>query len=219
MAKYVAYYRVRSGPGNNRDDALAVQRDSFKGFVGPDDKVVDEFIEDEGSHQRRRPHFEAAIKSAKRHDATLVIPRFRRIHRTATFVEQLRDADVDFVALDMPGADRATIASIVVAATQHRRQVSERIRASLQAAKARGRRLGNPAIARAQQLAVQAARNSAHEARQALLIKVRELSVAGLSLRAIAGELNRSGIPSARGREWHASSVRRILADANSASA
>jgi DNA invertase Pin-like site-specific DNA recombinase len=210
----VAYYRVRSGPRSSRDDALAVQRDAFKGFVGPDDKLVDEFVEDEGSHQRRRPHFEAAIKSAKRHDATLVIPRFRRIHRTATFVEQLRDADIDFVALDMPGANRESIASIVVAARQHRRLVSERIRASLQAAGTRGRRLGNPEIARAQPIAVQAARASAQEVRQALLIKVREMTAEGRSLRAIAGELNRAGIPSARGREWHASSVRTILTEA-----
>jgi DNA invertase Pin-like site-specific DNA recombinase len=184
-----------------------------RSFVDSGDALVDQFTEDEGPHQRRRPHFEEAIKSAKRHDATLVIPRFRPIHRSAAFVDRLRDEDVDFVALDMPEASRATIASIAAAAVQHRRIVSERIQASLLAAKSRGAQLGNPEIAVARAKAVKAAREKAQETRLALRGEVLRLRKEGRSLRAIADELNRRDIPTARGREWHASSIRKILAE------
>lgn len=214
MAKHIAYYRVRSGPGKNRDGALATQREDVKRFVATNGELVEEFTEDEAEHQRRKPHFEAALTSAKRHHATLIIPRFRPIHRTAAFVDRLANEDVDFVALDMPGANQATIASLVAAAAQHRRMVSERIRTSLRLAQDRGRRLGNPEIARARPRATQAASEVAQGKRQVLREVLRELRARGLSLRAIAHELNSRGIPSARGRAWYASSVRKILVEA-----
>jgi DNA invertase Pin-like site-specific DNA recombinase len=184
-----------------------------KHFVGANGDLVEEFTEDEAAHQRQKPHFEAALRSAKRHHATLVIPRFRAIQKSAAFVDRLRDAGVDFVALDMPAATPTTIASLAARAAQHRRDLSNRIKSSLQAAKARGTRLGNPDLALARPKAVQAARDAAQEIRQALQDDVVRLRKEGRSLRAIADKLNGDGIPSARGRQWHASAVRKILAE------
>lgn len=215
MARFVAYYRMRSVPGEDREAALWLQRDAVRSFVAANGELIDEFIEDETLHQRRKPHFEAALTSARRHHAKLLVPRFRPIHRTAAFVSRLRDEGVDFVALDMPGASRATIASLAVAAARHRRAVSERIKRSLQAAKARGRGPGNPEIELARPKAVQAASDKAQGKRQAVRGEVVELRKDGRSLRAIADEFNRRGIPTARGREWHASSIRTILAEVN----
>ena len=182
------------------------------GLLGTGDTLVGEFIEDEGSHHRRRRHFGPAIASAERHHAVLVIPKFRAIHRSVTFVERLRDADVDFSALDMPEANRATIASLAMAAVEYRRGLSARIRKSLQTARERGRRLGNPEIALARPKAVQAASDMAQQRIQELRRQVVELRKEGRSLRAIADELNGRRTPTSRGREWHASSVRNILA-------
>jgi DNA invertase Pin-like site-specific DNA recombinase len=215
LARYVAYYRVRSGPGSDREAALSAQGQAVRGLLKAGDTLIGEFIEDEVPHQRRRPHFEAAVRSAKRLDAILVIPRFRPIHRSAAFVDRLRDEGIEFLALDMPEANRATITSLAAVSAQHRRAVSERIRASLLIAKSRGKRLGNPEIAVAQLKAVQSASDRAQETRQALRGEVVKLHNEGRSLRAIAAELNRRGIPTARSREWHASSVRKILAEAN----
>ena len=213
MAKHVAYYRVRSGPGKGRDIALPAQREAVKDFLGANGDLVEEFTEDEVAHQRQKPHFEAALKSARRHHATLVIPRFRAIQKSAAFVDRLRDAGVNFVALDMPAATPRTIATLAAQAAQHRREISNRIKSSLQAAKARGTRLGNPDLAFARPKAVRAAREAAQEIRQVLRNDVVRLRKEGRSLRAIADQLNGDGIPSARGRQWHASAVRRILAE------
>jgi DNA invertase Pin-like site-specific DNA recombinase len=218
LAKYVAYYQVRSGPGEGKDTPLSVQREAVSVFVAGSE-LVEEFTEDERQHQRRRPHFEAALKSARRHRAILVIPRFRPIHRSPAFVDRLRDEGVDFVALDMPGASRAMVASLAAAAAQRRHLISERIKASLQVAKARGRQLGNPDIAQTRPEAVRVASEVAQGKRRVLWNEVVKLHEEGRSLRAIAGELNRTGIPSARGGGWHASSVRRILTEAMAESA
>lgn len=218
MARYVAYYRVRSGPGKDRNIALPAQREAALSYIAANGELVEEFTEDETRQQRRRPHFEEALKSAKRHHATLVIPTFRAIRKTAAFLDRLREAGVEFVALDMPAASRTTIAALAAEAAQHRRLVSERIRASLQAARASGKRLGNPEIAGARAKGVQAARMLAQGVRNALLVEVAKLREEGRSLRAVAGELNRRGVPTAHGRAWHASTVRRILAEAGASS-
>jgi len=193
--------------------ALSAQREAVKGFVGANGDLVEEFTEDEAAHQRQKPHFEAALKSARRHRATLVIPRFRAIQKSAAFVDRLRDTGVDFVALDMPAATPMTIASLAARAAQQRQELSNHIKSSLQAAKARGTLLGNPDLALVRPKAVQAAREAAQEIRQVLRDDVVRLRNEGRSLRAIADKLNGDGIPSARGKQWHASAVRRILAE------
>jgi DNA invertase Pin-like site-specific DNA recombinase len=200
---------VRSTP--DRDAAVSAQRTAVRRFLGSGDELVGEFSEDETQNHRR--HFDEALRIASRHRATLVIPKFRRIHRTADFLDRLRDAAVDFLALDMPEANRATIDFIAAATARHRRLVSERIRASLHSAKERGRALGNPELGLARPKAVQAARAKAQGIREERKREVVELRKEGRSLRAIADELNRRGAPTAHGREWHASSVRKILAE------
>lgn len=211
MAKYVAYYRVRRRRGLDRNAELCWQRTAVENLLSAGDELIDEFTEDET--QRHRRHFEGALTSASRHRAILVIPKFRRICGTPAFLDRLRDTGVDFIALNMPTAKPTTIAALATEAAYRRRAISERIKMSLQAAKARGRALGNPELARIRARAVQTASDLAREQRQALRFEVLELRANGRSLRAIANELNQKGIPTARGREWHASSVRKILAE------
>jgi len=71
--------------------------------------------------------------------------------------------------------------------------------------KARGTRLGNPNAAPARVLA--AAANRAEAVRPL----AERLAGQGLSLRAIARELEERRIPTARGGQWHAAGVRALL--------
>jgi len=96
------------------------------------------------------------------------------------------------------------------AVAEHEREmISQRTRAALAAAKARGTRLGNPRSDMATAGAVASA--NAASFRGGVLPVIRALRAEGTSLRRIAAELNTRGISAARGSKWHAASVRTIV--------
>jgi len=73
----------------------------------------------------------------------------------------------------------------------------------------RGSVLGNPHIAEARALAIEALRAKRPAAE--ILALVADWRRQGKSLRAIAADLNRLEIRSPRGKQWHASSVRNVV--------
>ena len=93
--------------------------------------------------------------------------------------------------------------------------ISARTKAALDAAKARGVKLGNPANL-CHQLDGSAKGNAAKAAKAAkratdLLPLILPMKADGASLRQIADGLNRCGVPAPRGGGWSAVAVKRIL--------
>ena len=103
-------------------------------------------------------------------------------------------------------------------AEQEGRAISERTKAALAAAKARGIKLGWSIPERASEqrqaarkgAAVSKARALAHAVNVLPLIK--QIGAGGTSLRQIAAELNARSIKTARGGKWYATTVRNIFA-------
>jgi DNA invertase Pin-like site-specific DNA recombinase len=94
--------------------------------------------------------------------------------------------------------------------------ISVRTKAALAAAKARGKRLGNPANLRNQEAGrVQGrAKRSAMAAERVADLRpvIADVQSSGAkSLRQIAARLNQRGIPTARDRKWSAGQVKRVL--------
>jgi len=76
-------------------------------------------------------------------------------------------------------------------------------RAALQAAKARGRKLGNPRLAEAAARGVEALKAGADRFAGNVLPVIREIQASGItSANAIAGRLNERGVKTARGGKW-----------------
>jgi DNA invertase Pin-like site-specific DNA recombinase len=159
-----------------------------------------------------------ALEACRLYRATLVIAKLDRLSRDASFLLSLRDAGVEFVACDMPEANRLTVGIMALMAEHEAEMVSQRTRAALAAAKARGQRLGGfrgyvpSETDRAQ--AARARTAMARERAGQVLPMIRELQAAGItSLAGIARELSKRGVPTPRGAgTWQAVQVARVLA-------
>lgn len=216
--KFVAYYRVSTARQGRSGLGLDAQRQAVAAFLnGGAWSLVAEFTEVESGKDNARPQLAAALAACRLHGARLVIAKLDRLSRNAAFLLTLRDGGVRFVAADMPDANEMTIGILAVVAQHEREQISARTKAALAVAKARGRKLGNPANLRNQALGSvrgNAARSGKAKARVVDLAPVvtRLREAGATSLRELAEGLNREGIPAARGGGWSATQVARVLA-------
>ena len=176
-----------------------------------------------GKSHRNRPELTKALEACRRYGAKLIISRLDRLSRDPVFLLSLRDAGIDFVAVDMPNANRMTVGVMALVAEQEREAISTRTKAALQAAKARGVKLGNPRPETARFLdrasaAAAGARSAENRAQAAndfarLIRPLLDGELAGLSANAAAAELNRRGVPTARGDgKWTARAVLNLKA-------
>ena len=117
------------------------------------------------------------------------------------------DGNTEFVACDNPHATRLTLHILAAVAEHEREAISQRTRAALQAAKARGTRLGRNGAERLAPNNKAAAMNRAEQLKPVL----GELVAAGMSARQIAAELTTRGVPTPRGGRWHPQSVTRVM--------
>jgi DNA invertase Pin-like site-specific DNA recombinase len=119
------------------------------------------------------------------------------------------NSDVEFVAVDMPSANRLTIHILAAVAEHEREMISQRTKAALAAAKARGTKLGNPRAAAAA-VKARAAKNTQEPPPEVLKLMT-EWKGQGRGLRDISRELNRLNIRTPQGYQWYASTVRNQL--------
>ena len=129
--------------------------------------------------------------------------------RSVAFSSNLMESGVAFPAVDMPHANKLTMHVLAAVAEHEREMISQRTKAALAAAKARGTRLGNPRPDMA--TAQAAASENAARFRANIAPMVQGLRSEGRSLRGIAAELNAKQIAAPRGGSWHAASIRNIL--------
>jgi DNA invertase Pin-like site-specific DNA recombinase len=118
---------------------------------------------------------------------------------------------------DMPYADDLMLRVCAAMAQRERELISERTKAALSAAKARGRQLGGdsgfrPAAQPDAKAAAAARVTAADRAAWHAMPAIEEARAAGAtSLHAIADALNRVGVPTPRVGAWTATAVRRAL--------
>lgn len=212
--EFVAYFRVSTDRQGRSGLGLEAQRSSVTQYTAGRGEILGEFVEVESGRKVDRPQLQAALELATRRRATLVIARLDRLARNVAFIANLMDSRVDFIACDMPEANRLTLHILAAVAEHEREMISIRTKAALEAAKARGTRLGAPDGRLARRAA--AARLIAKADQFAAMLRplVEGLALQGLSLREIARRLNDRGIKTSRGKAWQATTVRNLLARA-----
>ena len=224
--KYVAYYRVSTGKQQKSGLGLEAQQEAVRLYLnGGDWKLVGAFTEAESGKRNDRPALAQALALCRIHNATLVVAKLDRLARNARFLLTVRDetGESGVVFCDLPTIPEGPMGKYMVTnmaavAELEAGLISQRTRAALQAAKARGQKLGckndNIAAYAKRGAAVSASARAAKASKRAIdiLPLIKTISTDGkLSLRQIAAVLNERKIPTARGGEWSAVQVSRLL--------
>ena len=212
--RFVAYYRVSTAQQGRSGLGLEAQRKTVETFLARRDcTMTDAFTEVESGKRSERPKLSLALTACRLTGATLVIAKLDRLSRDAHFLLGLEAAGVNFVAADMPNANRLTVRLMAVIAQEEREMIAERTKVALAAAKARGVKLGGwkggPAVDHVLGTAAIRERAVAYAATVGPLVT--EMRKQGMSLRAMAADLTSRGVRTSRGGEWSAAAVRSIL--------
>jgi len=216
IGRFVAYYRVSTDRQGKSGLGLEAQRDAVQSYLnGGSWTLADAVTEVESGRRTDRPELDRALGLCRLYGATLIVAKLDRLARNVAFISKLMESGVDFVAVDLPQATRFTIHILAAVAEHEREMISQRTKAALDAAKARGVKLGTPANL-VNQIGGRAKGNAAMAAKAAkrtadLLPLILPMKAGGASLRQIADGLNRCGVPAPRGGEWSAVAVKRIL--------
>jgi DNA invertase Pin-like site-specific DNA recombinase len=206
MKPIVSYIRVsstqqgRSGLGLEAQRATNVRFAAAEGF-----DIIAELVEVETGKGadaiERRPQLAEALAKAQREACPVLVAKLDRLTRNVHFGSGLLLRNIAFRVAEMPHADNFMIHIMLCVAEKEREMIAQRTKEALAVAKARGTKLGNP---RADQQG---------EVSAAFAETLRDIvtPLAELSSRRIAAELNRRGIRTARGNQWHSAQVLRLL--------
>ena len=217
--KFVTYYRVSTSKQGVHGLGMDAQRTAVEQFLnGGSWEVVGEFEEVESGKRDDRPELAKAIAMAKETGAKLLIAKLDRLARDLHFLTALEKRGVEFVAADMPGANRFTLHVMMALAQAEREMISARTKAGLRSIKNKIERDGHyvaksgktitrlgkatgftPDMAVKSQ-AIRKAKADAHAAKVQPTIKM--MRDQGSTLQAMADHLNHLGLTTPRGKPW-----------------
>ena len=206
LTTFVSYVRVSTERQGRSGLGLEVQRDVVNRFVSQNQgQLIAEYVEVVSGKRQRRKELSEALEKCRKHNATLVIAKLDRLARNVHFISGLIESGVNFRVADMPEANRFVLHVMAAVAEQEGRAISERTKAALSRARARGVRLGVTCRVLADKKIADA---EAFSREMGPLIA--QLKDNGLSVRKIAERLNIDKVPSYGGGDWHSTTVQRV---------
>ena len=211
--KFISYYRVSTDRQGKSGLGLEAQKEAVQQRLdGGRWQMIAEFIEVESGKRASRPQLEAALKACKKHKAKLIVAKLDRLSRNVAHLCEVIDREgVEVLFADLPELNgamgRFMLTTMASVAELEAGLISERTKAALKAAKARGVRLGRHGAE------VLAPRYQAEARQRAKELEplIRDLQAKGYSRNRIAGELNKREVPTPRRGQWDHSSVRNVL--------
>lgn len=214
--QFVTYYRVSTQKQGTSGLGLEAQRSAVANYLARSSKtVLAEFVEVEtgkgANALDRRPQLRMALELCKKHGATLLLAKIDRLARNVHFVTGLIETGVEFIAADMPNANKVMIQMHAVMSEWERDQISERTKAALASAKARGVVLGATGPDNLKRN-TEERQEAARRFKERLKPVLDGFVVQGLTRRAMTERLNALGIKAPMGGEWSLGQVQRLFA-------
>ena len=199
MKSAIAYIRVstqrqgKSGLGLEAQQAALTRFAEAEGY-----RLAETFQEVETAWVMTR------WSAARKAKAPVVVAKLCRLGRDVHFVSGLMAHKVPFIVTEL-GADADPFMLHIYAALaeKERRLISQRTREALQAAKAKGKKLGG--------ITAKSIANREEALQRAEALRPVFAGLAGMSHRRMAAELNAMGVPTPAGGQWHAVTVKRLL--------
>lgn len=214
-SKYVTYIRVSTNRQGQSGLGLEAQTKAIDEYLnGGDWEIIRNFQEIEtGTNKKKRPQLMKALELCEETGATLLVAKIDRLARNVAFVSKLLESKIDFVAADMPMANKLTIHIIAAMAEYESDQISKRTKDALAVVKGRGVKLGNPNPDAAMRLgrAVRTAQaDEKAEEVYAVIERIRKLGVT--TLRGIGQELqDRKVVTSLNKKKWGPEQVKAVI--------
>lgn len=196
--RFVAYYRVSTQKQGQSGLGLDAQRAACAAY-----NPIAEFVEVESGSNDSRRELSEAVEYCRANDAALVFAKLDRLSRDVEFIAGFMKRGVPFRCADIPTADEFMLHMYAVLAHKERRYISERTKAALAVAKARGVKLGG-----------------SHPAKQAralafaesIRLDIQTLIDAGTTRpAALAKALNERNVRTSGGQQWGPGQVVRLL--------
>lgn len=222
----VAYYRVSTkGQGASGLGLEAQKRDVAVFCQAHGYHLVDEYTEVESGAKNDRPVLQTAIRRSTETGSKLLVAKLDRLTRDLAMMVKLRDSGIDFIACDMPEANRFTVAIHAAIAEHERELISERQKKACAAAKRRGVLLGSARpghwegreerrrIGQKKAVKESARRRDElwREYYAPIIPRIRRWLRKGATYKEIASKLNSTNTLTRKGTRWTGPNVQRVI--------
>lgn len=215
--KAVAYCRVSTSEQGRSGLGLEAQQRAIQLFCEANDiELVETFVEVQSGKlsdtTQDRPELGRALMMAKALKGPVIVSKLDRLSRDVHFISGLMAHKIEFIVAELGRqADPFVLHIYAALAQQERKMISDRTKAGLAAAKARGVKLGNPGFG-GDQAGNRAKKSRARARANALHDVIAGARARGhTSFRAIANYMTAAGVPSPRGKAWSPMAVHRIV--------
>lgn len=214
----IGYLRVSTGRQAKSGLGIEAQRAAVEAFAAANGfNILAVHVEAETGKGvdalDRRPILAQALAQARKAKASIVVAKLDRLSRDVAFISGLMAQRVPFVVAELgPDVDPFVLHLYAALAEKERALISTRTKAALAQKKAQGVKLGGPRLAEVSAAGREAQAREADAFAANVLPIIREIQAAGtVKLADIAAVLNTRGVRTARGGDWHGSSVRNVL--------
>ena len=209
-SKFVLYLRISTAKSGGLDsNGIAAQERDLNIFLSSQHQpqVIGRYVEVMSGANNERPQLKQALDVCRSTGAHLVVQKVDRLSRDVEFVAKLlKDKKVQLRVANLPNADNFQIHLFAALGQAEREFISQRTKAAMAAAKARGAKFGNPRI---NELNLPRKRK-AKQFDSRIWPLVKTLRRDGKSYQCIATTLNEMGEKRPKGHIYHATQVKRI---------